>query len=110
MQPFFISWKNVLMSISQNFLRNIHKFTRTWNFLAKLCEVVNFQDGTLKLGINVDHLDGKSGLLLRRVDPEGLVHQHNLQAWRRGNRRFEWSLHLEETTTALWSTGGFVQK
>eukprot|EP00435_Cladocopium_sp_Y103_P064604 s392_g26.t1 len=42
-------------------------------------EVTIQKDGTLKLGINVDHLDGKSGLLLRRVDPEGLVHQHNLQ-------------------------------
>lgn len=31
------------------------------------------------MGINVDHLDGRSGLLVRRVDPEGLVHQHNLQ-------------------------------
>lgn len=33
------------------------------------------------MGINVDHLDGRSGLLVRRVDPEGLVHQHNLQVW-----------------------------
>ena len=50
--------------------------------------MVSVEDGTLKLGINVDHLDGQSGLLLRRVDPDGLVHQHNLQAlgWESGAR------------------------
>lgn len=71
--------------------RNIHqtplesKFTMVSRF-----QHMNFaQDGSLKLGINVDHLDGKSGLLLRRVDPEGLVHQHNLQA-RRVLLRFPW--------------------
>ena len=40
---------------------------------------VKIQKDGRKLGINVDHLDGRSGLLVRRVDPEGLVHQHNLQ-------------------------------
>lgn len=76
---------------SQTFT-NIHK---NLEFSGEVSGEVNFQDGTLKLGINVDHLDGKSGLLLRRVDPEGLVHQHNLQAWRRGknvvsNGHFTW--------------------
>lgn len=44
----------------------------------KRLENARREDGR-KLGINVDHLDGRSGLLVRRVDPEGLVHQHNLQ-------------------------------
>eukprot|EP00930_Biecheleria_cincta_P002625 TRINITY_DN10362_c0_g1_i1.p1 TRINITY_DN10362_c0_g1~~TRINITY_DN10362_c0_g1_i1.p1 ORF type:complete len:901 (-),score=172.67 TRINITY_DN10362_c0_g1_i1:81-2783(-) len=34
------------------------------------------KDGKQKLGVNVDHLDGCSGLLVRRVDP-GLVEGHN---------------------------------
>ncbi|CAJ1390942.1 unnamed protein product [Effrenium voratum] len=33
----------------------------------------------VRLMINVDHLDGQSGLLLRRVDQGGLVYQHNVK-------------------------------
>merc|ERR1719325_291609 len=38
------------------------------------------RDGKQKLGVNVDHLDGRSGLLIRRVDP-GLVDSHNRDMW-----------------------------
>jgi len=37
------------------------------------------KDGKSRLGVNVDNLDGKSGLLIRRVDP-GLIENHNRQA------------------------------
>jgi len=34
------------------------------------------RDGKQRLGVNVDHLDGRSGLLIRRVDT-GLIESHN---------------------------------
>lgn len=37
------------------------------------------KDGKSKLGVNVDNLDGQSGLLIRRVDP-GLMFNHNASA------------------------------
>eukprot|EP00403_Amphidinium_massartii_P035284 CAMPEP_0178439688 /NCGR_PEP_ID=MMETSP0689_2-20121128/36307_1 /TAXON_ID=160604 /ORGANISM="Amphidinium massartii, Strain CS-259" /LENGTH=773 /DNA_ID=CAMNT_0020062269 /DNA_START=14 /DNA_END=2332 /DNA_ORIENTATION=+ len=37
------------------------------------------KDGKQKLGVNVDHEEGRNGLLVRRVDP-GLVFEHNSKA------------------------------
>lgn len=53
----------------------------TWGITRRPRFPTDFQieikkDGTQKLGVNVDHLDGCSGLLVRRVDP-GLVDAHN---------------------------------
>eukprot|EP00929_Paragymnodinium_shiwhaense_P057014 TRINITY_DN28533_c0_g1_i1.p1 TRINITY_DN28533_c0_g1~~TRINITY_DN28533_c0_g1_i1.p1 ORF type:complete len:951 (-),score=223.74 TRINITY_DN28533_c0_g1_i1:89-2941(-) len=45
-------------------------------------EVEVTKDGTHKLGVNVDHGDGKNGLLIRKVNP-GLVEEHNKQALER---------------------------
>ena len=64
--------------------KNLHPQKRQIETPKRL-ETTRGEDGR-KLGINVDHLDGRSGLLVRRVDPEGLVHQHNLQVW--GSKRW----------------------
>eukprot|EP00746_Dinoflagellata_sp_MGD_P005773 gnl/MRDRNA2_/MRDRNA2_111182_c0_seq1.p1 gnl/MRDRNA2_/MRDRNA2_111182_c0~~gnl/MRDRNA2_/MRDRNA2_111182_c0_seq1.p1 ORF type:complete len:953 (-),score=220.29 gnl/MRDRNA2_/MRDRNA2_111182_c0_seq1:25-2568(-) len=42
-------------------------------------DVVVEKDGKQKLGVNVDHGDGKHGLLVRRIDP-GLIENMNSQA------------------------------
>eukprot|EP00927_Polykrikos_kofoidii_P053691 TRINITY_DN48256_c0_g1_i1.p1 TRINITY_DN48256_c0_g1~~TRINITY_DN48256_c0_g1_i1.p1 ORF type:complete len:972 (+),score=228.89 TRINITY_DN48256_c0_g1_i1:296-3211(+) len=41
-------------------------------------DVEVIKDGTHRLGVNVDRMDERSGLLIRRVDP-GLVEEHNKQ-------------------------------
>eukprot|EP00928_Gymnodinium_smaydae_P031552 TRINITY_DN23127_c0_g2_i1.p1 TRINITY_DN23127_c0_g2~~TRINITY_DN23127_c0_g2_i1.p1 ORF type:complete len:969 (-),score=196.32 TRINITY_DN23127_c0_g2_i1:146-3052(-) len=42
-------------------------------------EIAVEKDGRQRLGVNVDHTDGHSGLLIRRIDP-GLISAHNQQA------------------------------
>eukprot|EP00440_Ansanella_granifera_P026528 gb/GFBE01028812.1/.p1 GENE.gb/GFBE01028812.1/~~gb/GFBE01028812.1/.p1 ORF type:complete len:922 (+),score=180.77 gb/GFBE01028812.1/:1-2766(+) len=55
---------------------SIWSLTRRSTDGPKEFEIQVAKDGTQRLGVNVDHLDGSSGLLVRRVDP-GLIDSHN---------------------------------